>query len=92
MLRPGFNPWVGKVLWRWEWLPTPVFLPGELYGQRRLVSCSLWGRTESDMTEQLTHRLRGQISSFSSTQKKTEVQKARVIWEMSHSDLNPGLF
>ena len=27
--RPGFNPWVGKILWRREWLPTPVFLPGE---------------------------------------------------------------
>ena len=23
--------------WRREWLPTPVFLPGELYGQRRIV-------------------------------------------------------
>ena len=25
--RSGFDPWVGKVLWRKEWLPTPVFLP-----------------------------------------------------------------
>ena len=25
--RPGFNPWVGKILWRREWLPTPVFSP-----------------------------------------------------------------
>ena len=23
--RPGFNPWFGKVLWRREWLPIPVF-------------------------------------------------------------------
>ena len=22
-----FNPWVGKVPWRREWQPTPVFLP-----------------------------------------------------------------
>ena len=35
-----------------EWLPTPVFLPGESHGQRSLVSYSLWGRRESDMTEQ----------------------------------------
>ena len=30
--RSGFDPWVGKVLWRKEWLPTPVFLgfPGGL--------------------------------------------------------------
>ena len=22
-----FSPWVGKILWRREWLPTLVFLP-----------------------------------------------------------------
>ena len=27
--RPGFNPWVGKIPWRREWLPTPVSLPGK---------------------------------------------------------------
>ena len=27
--RPRFGPWVGKVPWRREWQPTPVFLPGE---------------------------------------------------------------
>ena len=26
--RLGFDPWVGKILWRREWLPTPVFWPG----------------------------------------------------------------
>ena len=25
--RPGFDTWVGKIAWRREWLPTPVFLP-----------------------------------------------------------------
>ena len=25
------NPWVGKIPRRREWLPTPVFLPGELF-------------------------------------------------------------
>ena len=33
----GFNPWVGKIPWRREWQPTPVFLPGESHGQRRLA-------------------------------------------------------
>ena len=38
-----------------EWLPTPVFLPGEFHGQRSLVSNnSPWGPKESDMTEPLT--------------------------------------
>ena len=34
-----------------KWQPTPVFLPGESQGQRSLVGCRLWGRTESDTTE-----------------------------------------
>ena len=29
-----FDPWVGKIPRRREWLPTPVFLPGESHGQR----------------------------------------------------------
>ena len=33
--RPGFHPWVGKISWRREWLPAPVFLPGISHGQRR---------------------------------------------------------
>ena len=28
--RPGFNHWAGKILWRKEWQPTPVFCPGKL--------------------------------------------------------------
>ena len=28
-----------------------VILPGESQGQKSLVGCCLWGRTESDMTE-----------------------------------------
>ena len=38
--------------WRRKWQPTPVFLPGESQGWGSLVSCHLWGRTESDMTEE----------------------------------------
>ena len=34
---------------------TPIFLPGESHGQRSLVDYSLWGRTESDMAEQLNN-------------------------------------
>ena len=37
--------------WGRKWQPTPVFLPGESQGQRSLVGCHLWGRTESDTTE-----------------------------------------
>ena len=46
-VRHSFNPWVGKVPWRREWQPTPVFLPGESHGQRSLEGYGPWGRKES---------------------------------------------
>ena len=49
----GFSPWVEKILWRREWQPTPVFLPGEFHGLL-LVGYKPRGITESDTTEQLT--------------------------------------
>ena len=48
--RRWFDPWVGKIPWRRKWQPTPVFLPGEFYGQRNLAGCSPWGLKELDMT------------------------------------------
>ena len=54
MRGPGLHPWVGKISWRREWLPTPIFLPGEFQGQRRLVGYSPWGHKMWDMTEQLS--------------------------------------
>ena len=58
---PCLSPWSWKehyllvhtsiLSWRRKWQPTPVFLPGESQGQRSLVGCRLWGRTESDTTE-----------------------------------------
>ena len=48
------HPTLGKISWRREWLPTPVFLPGEFQGQRSLVGYSPWGCKESDTTEWLT--------------------------------------
>ena len=42
---------VGKIPWRRAWQPTPVFLPGEFHGQRRLVGYSPQGHKESDTTE-----------------------------------------
>ena len=46
-----FDPWVGKIAWRRKRQSTPVFLPGEFHGQRRLACYSPWGRKESDTTE-----------------------------------------
>ena len=33
-IRDRLDPWVGKIPWKRAWQPTPVFLPGESYGQR----------------------------------------------------------
>ena len=46
--RLGFNPCVGKIPWRREWLPTPIFWPGEFHGLY-----SPCGHKESDTTEWL---------------------------------------
>ena len=32
------------MLWRRQWQPTPVLLPGKSHGRRSLVGCSPWGR------------------------------------------------
>ena len=56
LLRVGHN-WVTSLWlftfmhWRRKWQPTPVFLPRESQGWGSLVSCHLWGCTESDTTE-----------------------------------------
>ena len=34
-----------------EWIPTPVFLPGEFHEQGSLAGYSPWDCKESDMTE-----------------------------------------
>ena len=47
---PRFNPWVGKIPWRRERLPTPVFWPRESHGLY-----SPWGCKELDTTERLSH-------------------------------------
>jgi len=36
----GLDPWVGKIPQRRAWQLTPVFLPGELHGQRSLAGYS----------------------------------------------------
>ena len=46
MWRPEYYSWVGKIPWRKERLPTPVFWPGEFHGQD-----SSWGDKESDTIE-----------------------------------------
>ena len=43
------SPWVGKIPWRREQLPNPVFWPGKFHGLY-----SPWGHKKSDTTEWLS--------------------------------------
>ena len=52
--RPGFDSWIGKILWRIKWQPISEFLPGKFHGQRILTAYSPRGLKELDATEQLT--------------------------------------
>ena len=47
----GFDLWVGKILKRRKWQPTPIFLPGKSHGQRSLAGCSPLSDKESDTTQ-----------------------------------------
>ena len=58
--RPGFDPWFGKIPWRRERLPTPVFWPGEFH-----ELYSRWGHKELDTT----------FTSFHFTDEATETQR-----------------
>ena len=64
--RPGFNSWVGKIPWRREQLPTPVFWPGEFHGLY-----SPWGLKELDTPEWLS------LSQFS---QKISMIKQKECW------------
>ena len=62
--------WVGKIPWRMEWLPIPVFWPGEFRGLY-----SPWGCKELDVTERLSLSL--QCCSTEELQDSTSVVR---VW------------
>ena len=80
----SFYPWVEKILWRREWQPTPVFLPGKVHGLKSLWSMVSQSRTWlSDWIHtQITHhaihlKLMQQWKSTIIYKKKNEVEMSR---------------
>ena len=74
MRETGFNPWVGKVPWRRERQPTPVFWPGESH-----ELCSPQGHKESDTTEKLSLTLTHSATFLLTARKITLILKAQLI-------------
>ena len=71
------------MLWRRKWQPTPVFLPGESQGQRSLVGCCLWSRTESDTTE-ATQQQQQPPTTSSQRVAFLPTQHCHLLEELSH--------
>jgi len=82
MQETEFDPWVGKIPWRREWLLTPVFLPGEFHGQRSLAGYSPCGHKELNMNERLTLSLFFQgsfaVLRFSGSMKRMSMEKELI--------------
>ena len=75
--RHRFDPWVGKIHWRREWQPTPVFLPGESPGQRkpgRLQSMG-WQTVRHDQARPLAHTHPGQVLTLGTLISRVEEQE-----------------
>ena len=53
--RLGFHPWMGKIPWRREWQPTPVFLPWRIPCTKEPVAYRPWDCKELDTTEVTWH-------------------------------------
>ena len=70
--------------WRRQWHPTPVLLPGKSHGWRSLVGCRLWGRTESDTTEQLPFH-------FLALEKEMATHSSVLAWRIPGSGEPGGL-
>ena len=56
MRRPGFDPWIGKIPYRRERLPTPIFWPRQFLGLY-----SPWCSKELDTPERLSLHFTGLI-------------------------------
>ena len=90
MRETWFDPWVGKIPWRRERLPTPVFWPGEFQGLY-----SPWGHKESDTIERLSLSLEHSLAlPFFGIGKKTDLFQScghcwvfQICWHIECSTL-----
>ena len=74
--RLRFIPWVGTIPWKRKWQPTPLFLPGQSYGQRSLVGSSPWG-----------HKRVGYNLATKQQQHSAEYGESPDLWSQENFDL-----
>ena len=82
-MRPGFNLWIRKNLWKRKWQPTPVSLPGKSHEQRSLVGSSPWGCKELDTTEQLSLSLSYIYVCVCVPSHFTHIQLFVILWTVA---------
>ena len=72
--------WVQSMGWEdpLDFIPTPVFLPGESHGQRSLVGYSPWCHKESDTTETNTNRVMAKSLIVTPVTLKTPSLKGQI--------------
>ena len=88
--RRGFNLQVGKIPWSGKWQPTPVFLPGESYGQMSLAGYSPQGRKAGlQHTGIKNYNTWNQLEYCVSTQHDIFIN-VQVLTPASNSLLNPS--
>ena len=72
------------LLWKRQWHPTPVLLPGKSHGQRTLVGCSPWGREELDTTKRLHFH-------FRTLEKEMAAHSSALAWRITGTGEPGGL-
>ena len=77
--RPGFNPWVGKIPWRRERLPTAVFWPGEFHG---LYSQSMGSQRVGHNWVTFTFMKNQENKTHFSEEKKIS-----LVWSLSETEV-----
>ena len=76
-----FYLWVGRILWRRKWQPTPVFLPGKFHGQRSLAIYSPWTCRESDTTEHTHMHAHTHTRTHTHTHTHTHTRTQPVVYK-----------
>ena len=83
--RCGFDPWVGKILWRTAWQPSPVFLSEEFRGQGSLVGYSPQGhksqtRPKQRSTHACMHAVSCVLMQYSQQARACGIQLSRMFY------------